>query len=37
MNRLGEKGVHSQFIRFSFGPLSPESYNHDIEVIRSCL
>jgi aspartate/methionine/tyrosine aminotransferase len=37
MNRLGEKGVHSKFIRFSFGPLSPESYNHDIEVIRSCL
>ena len=37
MNRLGEKGIHSQFIRFSFGPLSPDSYNHDIEVIKSCL
>jgi len=37
MKRLGDKGVHSQFIRFSFGPLNPDSYNHDIEVIRSCL
>ena len=37
MNRLGAKGIHNQFMRFSFGPLSPESYNRDIEVIQSCL
>ena len=37
MNRLAEKGIHSNFIRFSFGPLSPESLNHDLEVIKSCL
>ncbi len=37
MNRLGAKGIHNQFMRFSFGPLSQESYNRDIEVIQSCL
>jgi len=37
MNRLAEKGIHNHFIRFSFGPLSLESYNRDIEVIQSCL
>jgi aspartate/methionine/tyrosine aminotransferase len=37
MNRLGTKSIHNQFMRFSFGPLNPESYNHDIEVMKSCL
>jgi aminotransferase len=37
MNRLGEKGIHSKFIRFSFGPLNAESYNQDIEIIKSAL
>lgn len=37
MNRLGAKGFHNNFMRFSFGPLSPESYNKDIEIIQTCL
>ena len=37
MNRLGDKGIHNQFMRFSFGPLEPESFNRDIEIIKSCL
>lgn len=37
MNRLGEKGIHKNFIRFSFGPLSPESYNQNIEIIKASL
>jgi aminotransferase len=37
MNRLGEKGIHSKFMRFSFGPLSADSYNQDIEIIKSAL
>jgi aspartate/methionine/tyrosine aminotransferase len=37
MHRLGAKGEHNNFIRFSFGPLQPESYNENIEIIASCL
>lgn len=37
MNRRGAKGIHSHFIRFSFGPLSPDSFNQNIEIIQNCL
>lgn len=37
MNRLGDKGIHNNFMRFSFGPLSADSYNQDIEIIKSAL
>lgn len=37
MNRLGEKGEHNHFIRFSFGPVTAESYSENIKIIDSCL
>ena len=35
--RPGQRSALDQFIRFSFGPLSPESYERDIEILSACL
>jgi aspartate/methionine/tyrosine aminotransferase len=35
--RPGRRGPLDRFVRFSFGPLSPESYEHDIEILKACL
>lgn len=37
MHRRGDKGPHAQFIRFSFGPLEPESMTENLNIIRSVL
>lgn len=37
MMRRGDEGTHGQLFRFSFGPLSPESYESDMELLGSCL
>ena len=37
MNRLGEKGPHAKFIRFSFGPLSPETNAENLKIIEACV
>ena len=37
MHRRNEKGPHAQFIRFSFGPVYPESNAENIKIIKSCL
>lgn len=35
--RRGESAPLSRFIRFSFGPLSPESYDDDMEILARCV
>ena len=35
--RPGEPSPLDGFVRFSFGPLSPESYERDIEILAACL
>ena len=37
MFRRGEGGPHSQFFRFSFGPLPAESFEGDVAILRACL
>ena len=37
MYRRGDEGTHGQLFRFSFGPLAPESYEGDMELLASCL
>ena len=37
MHRRGAKGPHAQFIRFSFGPLEPESMQENLNIIQSVL
>lgn len=37
MLRRGDDGTHGQLFRFSFGPLSAESYEADMELLASCL
>lgn len=37
MFRRGADSPLSTFMRFSFGPLPPESFESDIEIIKSCL
>ena len=37
MLRRGDEGTHGQLFRFSFGPLSPESYEDDMALLASCL
>ncbi len=35
--RRGESGPLHRFIRFSFGPLGPESYDNDMEILARCV
>ena len=35
--RPGEPSPLDGFVRFSFGPLSPESYERDLEILAACL
>ncbi|MDE0755418.1 MAG: pyridoxal phosphate-dependent aminotransferase [Woeseiaceae bacterium] len=35
--RTGESGPMHRFIRFSFGPLSADSYDHDMEIMSKCV
>jgi len=35
--RRGEDGPLHRFIRFSFGPLSPDSYDNDMEILARCV
>ena len=37
MRRRGDDGTHGSLFRFSFGPLPPESFESDIEILKSCL
>jgi aspartate/methionine/tyrosine aminotransferase len=37
MHRAGEDGELNRYFRFSFGPLSPESRENDLEILASCL
>lgn len=37
MHRRGEAGPHAKFIRFSFGPVTEESYDKNIKILKSCL
>lgn len=37
MERLGDRSSLKHFFRFSFGPLSPESFKSDIEIMRTAL
>jgi len=37
MLRRGDSGPHRNFIRFSFGPLEPESFDENIAILKSCL
>jgi aspartate/methionine/tyrosine aminotransferase len=37
MRRRGPAGAHGQFMRFSFGPLLPETFERNVEIIRGCL
>lgn len=37
MFRRGETGIFGQFIRFSFGPLTPETFENDIHILNQCL
>lgn len=37
MHRRGDDGPHSKFIRFSFGPLEPDTFNENMRIIESCL
>lgn len=37
MHRRGDAGDHRHFLRFSFGPLEPASFEKNMEIIASCL
>lgn len=37
MLRRGPNSDHGRFIRFSFGPLKADSFETDVEILRSCL
>lgn len=37
MFRRGDSSPHANFIRFSFGPLPPDSFDNDADILRSCL
>jgi aminotransferase len=37
MMRREDASPHATYIRFSFGPLRPESFDEDIAVLRKCL
>jgi len=37
MKRRGDRSPLSQFFRFSFGPLQPESFKSDIKILRKVL
>lgn len=36
MARRGDDGPLAQMMRFSFGPLSPESFESDMRILRQC-
>jgi aspartate/methionine/tyrosine aminotransferase len=35
--REGEEGPLHRFIRFSFGPLGPDSFDNDMEILAKCV
>jgi aminotransferase len=35
--REGPEGPLHNYVRFSFGPLGPESYESDLEILRKCV
>jgi aspartate/methionine/tyrosine aminotransferase len=35
--RRGQDGPLNNFMRFSFGPLSPESYESDMKILAACI
>lgn len=37
MHRRGDAGPHGEFIRFSFGPMAPETYDANLEILQACL
>ena len=37
MHRRGNSGPHGQFIRFSFGPIEPHTFEQNMGIIRSAL
>jgi aspartate/methionine/tyrosine aminotransferase len=37
MKRRGDEGPLGEFIRFSFGPLEPESLEENLSILKSCL
>jgi len=37
MHRRGEDGPHKSLFRFSFGPLAPESFDEDMEILQRAL
>jgi DNA-binding transcriptional MocR family regulator len=37
MARRGDEGPLGPIIRFSFGPLPPESFERDMEILASCV
>ena len=37
MLRRGDEGPHGSLCRFSFGPLKPDSFENDMEILKSCL
>lgn len=37
MARRGDRGPHGSMIRFSFGPLTADSYENDLEILKKCL
>jgi DNA-binding transcriptional MocR family regulator len=37
MERRGDKGPLGPMIRFSFGPLSPDSYDADMAILAKCV
>jgi aspartate/methionine/tyrosine aminotransferase len=37
VRRRGEEGPLHHFIRFSFGPLGPDSYDNDMKILAKCV
>ena len=37
MARRGDDGPLEPMMRFSFGPLGPDSFESDVEILRACL
>jgi hypothetical protein len=37
MQRRGDHGPLGDLIRFSFGPLPPESFEQDLAILAQCL
>ncbi len=37
MLRRGDEGTHGNLFRFSFGPLLPESFEENMEILAKCL